>query len=69
MIPTGLFDTLLAKLAVWTMLLAAKTVSIAHPHVALNREQKGGIVDFVFVGSKTHQRTVSGHKVAEVKRS
>ena len=51
------------------MLLAVTTVLIAHPQVALNREQKGGIVDFVFVGSETQQRTVSGHKVAEVKRS
>jgi len=33
-----------------------------------NSQGKGGIVDFVFVGSETQQQTVSGHKVAEVKR-
>ena len=41
---------------------------ISNSHVAFNREQNGGIVDFVFVGSETQQRTVSGHKVAKVKR-
>jgi hypothetical protein len=57
--------------------MTAKTVAavtkmmmamISNPHVALNREQKGGIVDFVFVGSEAQQPTVSGHKVAKVKR-
>jgi hypothetical protein len=42
---------------------------ICNPHVALNREQKGGIVDYVFVGSATQQRTVSGHKAPKVKCS
>jgi hypothetical protein len=53
-----------------TAAVAAKMTMamIFSPHVALNRERKGGIVDFVFVGSKTQQRTISGHKVAEVKR-
>ena len=51
-----------------TAAAAAKmTAMIFNPHVALNRERKGGIIDFVFVGSKTQQQTVSGHKVAEVK--
>jgi hypothetical protein len=68
MIPTGLFDTLFAKLAVWTTLLAAMTAMISNPHVALNREQKGGIVVLVFEGSETKQRTVSRYKVAKVKR-
>jgi hypothetical protein len=61
----------------WTMMMMTTTAAaaakmritmISNPHVALNREQNGGIVDFVFVGSETQQRTVSGDKVAEVKR-
>ena len=50
------------------MLLAAMMAMISNPHVALNREQKGGIVVLVFIGSETKQRTVSRYKVAKVKR-
>ena len=40
------------KLAVWKTLLATTTSSIAHPHVTLDRERKGGIVVFIFVGTE-----------------
>jgi len=54
MIPTGIFDaTLFATLAVRPTLLAAMT---GIPHVTLNRERKGGIVEFVAVGSETKER-------------
>ena len=53
MIPTGFFDaTLFAVLVVRPTLLAAMT---GIPHVTLNRERKGGIVEFVAVGSETKQ--------------
>ena len=67
--PTGFFDTtLFAILVVWPTLLAVTTAMISNPHVALNRERIGDIVEFVVVGSKTKQRTVSGKKVAKAKR-
>jgi len=47
------------------MLLAAKTVSIAHPHVALNREQKGGIVEFIFVDPKLNNEPPAGSNPAK----
>jgi hypothetical protein len=50
------------------MLLAATAAMISNPHVDLNRERKGGIVEFVVVGSETKQQTVSGKKVAKAKR-
>ena len=67
-IPTGFLDTsLFAILAVWTTLLAATTAMISNPHVALNRERKGGIAKFIVVGSETKTQTVSGKKVAKAK--
>ena len=48
--------------------LAVTTAMISNPHVALNRERIGDIIDFLVVGSKTKQRTVSGKKVAKAKR-
>jgi hypothetical protein len=49
-----LFDaTLFAILAVRPTLLAVRT---GIPHETLNRERKGGIVNFVAVGSETKQR-------------
>jgi hypothetical protein len=59
---TTMTTTTVAAVAKMTMAM------ISNSHVAFNREQNGGIVDFVFVGSETQQRTVSGHKVAKVKR-
>jgi hypothetical protein len=62
-IPTGFFDTtLFAILAVWTTLLAATTAMISNPHVALNRERKGGIVKFIVVGSETKNKPSAGRK-------
>jgi hypothetical protein len=40
---------------------------ISNPHVALKRERKGVIVEFVVVGSKTKQQTFSGKKIAKAK--
>ena len=44
-----------------------EVVSLSNPHIALNRERKGGIVKFVVVGSETKQQTISGKKITKAK--